>query len=207
MEKNSEIDWSILKGALILLSFCIVICSALISGSYYFDKNIDRQLRHNKGVFQAISRKYLDVDHEEKILLEYYPHFVDLYNRGIIGREKRLNWIEALRQSGEKLQIPSLRFTIKSQEVFNPGYQINYSGYALYRSNMELKLGLLHEGELFSLLNYINQTVQGAYTISDCSFKRNGSEIQYNKDHANITVSCLLHWITIDLPGGNRIEI
>ncbi len=206
MDKN-EIEWGILKGALVLFSSCIILSAALISGSLYFDKKIEKELRRNKSLFQSISRKYLDVDQEEKLLLEYYPKFVALYKKGIIGREKRLDWIEVLRQSGEKIQLPSLKYTIKSQELYRPGYQINYSGYALYRSSMDLKLGLLHEGDLFKLLNYINNNAVGTYTISDCEFNQGGSEIQFNKNHANVTVSCTLSWITIDLPGGNRIEI
>lgn len=207
MENKSEIDWGILKGAVILFCICIVLCGVLIGASYYFNDNLEKQLRLNKGVFQSISRRYLDVDQEEKLLLENYPKFVALYNSGVIGREKRLNWIEALRQSGEKIKLPSLRYAIKSQEIFTPGFQINYGGFVLYRSSMDLTLGLLHEGDLFKLLDYINQNAEGSYTISECTFSPNGNEIQYNKDQSNIAVSCLLHWITIDIPGGNRIEI
>jgi hypothetical protein len=207
MENKGEIDWSMLKGSIILFCTCIVLCGVLISASYYFNKNLERQLRLNKGVFHSISRRYLDVDQEEKLLLENYPRFVALYNSGIIGREKRLNWIEALRQSGEKIQLPSLRYSIKSQELYTPGFQINYGGFALYRSSMDLKLGLLHEGDLFKLLNFINRNADGAYTISECKFSPISNQIQYNKEQANISAFCLLHWITIDLPGASRIEI
>lgn len=206
MEKK-EIDWGILKGSIIFFTTCAIICSVLIGSSYYFNNNLNKQLRKNKAIFQSISRKYLDVDQEEKLLLENYPKFIKLYNQGIIGRERRLNWIEALRQSGEKLHLPSLKYSIKSQEMYTPGFQINYSGYALYRSTMDLKLGLLHEGDLFKLLNYINKNADGTYTISECTFKQSGNAIQYNKEQANIAASCLLHWITIDLQGTSRIEI
>lgn len=204
---KTQIDWSLLKGTIILFSICLVICSSLIGASYYFNANLDKELRKNKGVFQSISRRYLDVDQEEKLLLDNYPKFIELYDRGVIGREKRLNWIEALRQSGEKVDLPSLKYSIKSQETFSPGFPLNYSGYALYRSSMDLTLGLLHEGDLFSLLNHINKTAEGIYTISECSFKPMSNKIRINKDQANVAVSCLLHWITIDLPAGNRIEI
>ncbi len=206
MDKG-QIDWSLLKSTMLLFGVCVVICSGLVGATYYFDAKLEKELRKNKAIFQSISRRYLDVDQEEKLLLDNYPEFVALYNKGIIGREKRLNWIEALRQSGEKIDLPLVKYSIKSQESFVPGFQVNYSGYALYRSSMDLSLGLLHEGDLFKLLNFINKTAEGAFTISECSFKPAVKKIQYNKGQANITVSCLLHWITIDLPSGNRIEI
>lgn len=207
MEKKDGIDWSILKGSLISFCICLAIASALIGGSYYFNNNLEKEYNQNKSVFQSISRRYLDVDQEEKVLHDYYPQFVKLYNKGVIGREKRLNWIEALRQAGESVDLPSLTYSINSQEEHIPEYNINYSGYTLYRSSMKLDLGLLHEGDLFKLLDYINHTADGIYTLTECSFRMNGKEIKFEKDHANISASCLLYWITIDLTGGQEIKI
>lgn len=205
--KKDGIDWGILKGSIILFCICFAVCSALIGGSYYFNNNLSKQYKQNKNAFQSISRRYLDVDQEEKLLQDYYPQFVKLYNQGIIGREKRLNWIEALRYSGEKTKLPSLSYAIESQEVFTPEFNINYSGFTLYSSSMELNLGLLHEGDFFKLLNYLDQTADGIYTISECTFRRNGNQIIFEKNNANVSASCLLHWITINLSGGKRIEI
>ena len=207
MADNKEIDWSLLKTPIILLSVCSVIAITLISGSYYFNDKLNKEYKQNKTVFQSISRRYLDVDQEEKVLLDYYPKFVNLYNKGIIGREKRLNWIEALRQAGETVKLPSLTYSINSQEEHIPEYVINYSGYTIYRSSMELNLGLLHEGDLFKLIDYINQEADGIYTLSECTFSMNGREVNFDKNHANISASCLLYWLTIDLAGGQEIKI
>jgi hypothetical protein len=207
MEDKNKIDWSILKKSLILFCLSFVISGTLIGTSYYFNSNLNREYNNNKSIFQSISRRYLDVDQEEKLLRDYYPQFVKLYKQGIIGREKRLNWIEALRQASEKIRLPSLNYSINSQEEHIPEYSINYSGYTLYRSSMELNLGLLHEGDLFKLIDYMNRAADGIYTISECSFSMNGREIQFEKDAANISVQCLLNWITIDLPGGQEIKI
>lgn len=208
MEENKDkIDWIILKGPLILLCVCFVIATVLVAGSYYFNNNLNKEYVLNKSVFQSISRRYLDVDQEEKILHDYYPQFVKLFNQGVIGREKRLNWIEALRQAGETIGLPSLSYSINSQEEHVPEYNINYSGYTLYRSSMELNLGLLHEGDLFKLVDYINRKAEGIYTLSECSFRMNGGKVKFEKSHANITATCLLYWITIDLAGGQEIEI
>jgi len=207
MEKKDEVDWSILKGPLILFCACLIVASALIGVSYYFNSNLNQEYKNNKSIFQSISRRYLDVDQEEKLLRDYYPHFVKLYNNGVIGHEKRLDWIEALRQAGETVELPLLTYSIDSQEEHIPEYNINYSGYTLYRSSMQLNLGLLHEGDLFKLFDYMNQYAAGIYTLSECTFRMNGNEIQFEKDHANISASCLLHWITINLAGGQEIKI
>jgi hypothetical protein len=168
---------------------------------------MNKEFERNKSLFQSISRRYLDVDQEEKLLRDYYPQFVKLYKQGVIGREKRLNWIEGLREAGESIKLPSLNYSISSQEKYIPEYSINYSGYTLYRSSMELKLGLLHEGDLFKLIDHLNNDAEGVYTISECTFKRNGNEINFEKNAVNISATCLLHWITINLAGSQGIEI
>ncbi|MGB1799523.1 MAG: hypothetical protein ACPHLK_01695 [Gammaproteobacteria bacterium] len=207
MEKESDLDWSILKTPLVMLCVCLVIASALIGTAYYFNSSMEKEFKNNRSIFQSISRRYLDVDQEEKVLRENYPKFVALYNQGIIGQERRLNWIESLRKAGEVIGLPSLSYSIKSQEGYVPEYPINYSSYALYRSSMELNLGLLHEGDLFKFIDYINKNADGIYTISECDFKKGANEVSYEKGKANVSVTCLLYWITIDLAGGQRIEI
>ena len=205
--KKEDIDWSVIKGSMIMLIVCIVMCSALIAISYYYNGQSERKYKDNKNIFQSISRRYLDIDQEEKLLLEYYPKFIKLYNQGYIGSEKRLNWLEALRHSGETVDVPSLSYSIESQEEFIPAYNINYSGYKLYTSRMELVLGLLHEGDLFNLLNELDRVAEGNYTVNKCNFRMNSREIQYKKDHTNINVTCMLQWITLNLPDGKGIEI
>lgn len=206
-KKESDIDWTVLKGPLIILCVCLVIASSLIGASYYFNSSLEKEYKRNKSVFQSISRRYLDVDQEEKILRDYYPEFVTLYNKGVIGAEKRLGWIEALRMAGEKTGLPTLNYSINKQEEHVPEYEVNYSGYSLYRSGMELSLGLLHEGDLFKLIDYLNKKANGMYTLSECSFDLKGKEIVFEKGHVNISANCLLLWITLDLPPGEKIEI
>ena len=206
-DENKGIDWSILKKSITFLSICLIIASTLSVGSYYFSSKLEKEYNNNKRIFQSISRKYLDVDQEEKLLIDYYPKFIKLYEKGVIGREKRLNWLETLRQAGEKVNLPSLAYSISSQQEYTPEYNINYNGYSLYRSSMKLTLGLLHEGDLFKLIEYINRTANGSSTLSECTFRMNGEKVVYNKNHANISASCLLYWITIDLSDGREIKI
>ncbi|MEQ8426456.1 MAG: hypothetical protein RLT87_08145 [Gammaproteobacteria bacterium] len=207
IQKQSDTDWSVLRTPLILLFACVLVSGSMIAGSYYFNTAMEKEYKLQKTQFQTISRRYLDIDQEEKLLLDYYPRFVKLYNDGIIGRERRLDWIEALRQSGEKVDIPKLSYAIESQSEYLPAYSINYNGFKLYSSRMELKLGLLHEGDMFNLLNALNNNAKGLYTVSQCSFKKRENQIRFERDHVNIDTACTLQWITINLPDGKDIEI
>ena len=206
VKKEGDIDWSVLRLSMIMFSLCIVLSGSMLAGSYYFRINMEKDYKQHKSQFQSISRRYLDIDQEEQLLLDYYPKFVKLYNEGIIGRERRLNWIEALRLSGEMVDIPRLTYAIESQQEYVPAFSVNYNGFKLYSSRMELELGLLHEGDMFNLFKQLNKLAKGMYTVNACSFKRNGRETIFVKDAININTACTLQWITINLPDGKNIE-
>ena len=71
---------------------------------------------------------------------------------------------------------------------------------------MELVLGLLHEGDMFDFLQELDNNAKGIYTVNECTFKRNGRDIRFEKDAVNINAVCTLQWITINLPDGD-VEI
>ena len=150
VKKEGDIDWSVLRLSMIMFSLCIVLSGSMLAGSYYFRINMEKDYKQHKSQFQSISRRYLDIDQEEQLLLDYYPKFVKLYNEGIIGRERRLNWIEALRLSGEMVDIPRLTYAIESQQEYVPAFSVNYNGFKLYSSRMELEaIKQVGEGDVY----------------------------------------------------------
>ena len=205
--KRDEIDWTILKWSVINIVACLFISSLIAAGSYYFMGKIQAQSQQSRRMFQSISQRYLAVDEEERLIKQFYHEFVDYYNKGIIGREHRLNWIEILRQSSEQTQLPSLNYEITSRGEFTPEYAINPGRYRLFSSSMRLDLGLLHEVDLLQLFRDLDEQAEGAYSVSECTFDRKNPEITESRDTANITVKCLLNWFTIELASGEKLDL
>ncbi len=205
--KLEDVDWSILKGAIVTFSTCLILGGLFIGGSYYFKDKMEQEYKRNNIQFQNISRKYLAVDEEEKLIKKYYPRFVELYNGGIIGKEQRLNWLEVLGKSGDELKLPSLSYKVDSQTVFVPEFTAKLGKYKLYSSNMTLEMQLLHEGDLLRLFNLLNQKAMGKYNLKDCSMLKTGKEIDTKSSKSNITVKCTVDWFTIKLASGEEIEV
>ncbi len=205
--KRSDIDWSVLRGSLILFFLCLIISACLLIGSYYFKDNMHKEYMRNNAMFQSVSNRYFAVDEEEKLIKKFYPLFVDLYNEGVIGRERRLNWIEMLRKAGEEIKIPGLSYEIKSQEVYKPGFPVKLGKYKLYRSVMNLNMQLLHEGDLFRLLQALDNNALGSYNVSNCTIASKGKEISDNTESGNLIVRCELAWYTIKLANGKELKV
>lgn len=205
--KRSNIDWSVLRGSMIIFSLCLIISAGLLVGSFYFKDNMHKEYMRNNAMFRLVSNKYFAVDEEEKLIKKFYPLFVDLYNEGVIGRERRLNWIEMLRKAGEDIKIPGLSYEIKSQEVYKPGFPVKLGQYKLYRSVMNLNMQLLHEGDLFRLFEALDNNALGSYNVSNCTIAAKGKEISDNTESGNLIVRCELSWYTIKLANGKELKV
>lgn len=206
--QHSFIDWQQIRGAVILIILSMVVCGFLIGGSMYFKSRMHAEFLRNNAIFQSNSKRYLDVDEEEKTISEYYPKFIKLYNYGEIGQERRLNWIETLRSAGVDIKLPSLSYTIESQKAYTPDFAVNMGSYRLYKSDMSLKIQLLHEGDLFNLLNDLDGDAKGLYRVSSCKLTNNiREELSDDPNAGNVSADCLLEWFTLKLADGTDIKV
>ncbi len=205
--RREDIDWPVLRGAISIFFLSMLACSFLIGGSWYFKNKMLAQFTKDKNQFQAISGLYLAVDEEERLIREYYPVFVDLHKKGILGYEQRLNWIETLRASGEHIKLPALRYEINSQSQFTPDFSINTGKFQIYSSSMKLSLDLLHEGDLLKLLDDLDKMALGTYNVSKCKLTRKNETVQQNITSGNIAAECELKWFNIKKSDGRVINL
>lgn len=204
---RKDIDWSIIRNALIGVVLSLVISVSLVAGSFYFRDEMQKDFNMHNASFRAISQRYLAIDEEEKQIRKYYPKFIELYNQGVIGQEQRLNWIEVLRNTGSEINLPSLVYSINSQKKYTPAFKVNLGKFQLYASEMDLTLALLHEGDLFNLLERIRGEAKGIFSVNSCSFNSNGNILVDKPDATNINVNCSIFWYTIKLADGSALQI
>lgn len=205
--KQEIMDWKLMRGSLIFFVISASVSGALIYGGIYFKDRMQREYNSANAAFRSISGRYLAVDEEEKLIRNYLPSFVDLYENGMIGNEQRLNWIEVLRAAGDEIRMPSLSYQIESQQIHTPQFPLTMGKFQLYSSRMSLNMQLLHEGDLFRILDELDRHARGNYSPTSCSINQTLPEISDNPDAGNITARCDLQWFTIRLSDGRQIEL
>lgn len=206
--KREDIDWDVLRGALIGFLACAVIAGGFAAAGHLLVKKKQLEFLRSNAQFQGVSGKYLAVDEEEKQIKKYYPRFLELYHGGIIGQEERLNWIEVLRDAGERLRIPSLSYEIRSQAVYTPSFPLDMGRFQLYGSEMTLSLQALHEGDLLRVAQLLDARAKGLYSMQACRLSKIAQQVDADSaDKANITVQCVLNWFTIKLSDGTEIKV
>jgi hypothetical protein len=198
--KAADIEWSMLRGALIGLAVALVLAVGMLGASYHFYESADKSLKRAQAQLRASRAKYRTVDEQEAMIATFYPQFMALENQGVIGGERRLDWIENLRRADENLKLPSLAYSINTQEPYAPDFPISRGVYQPFASEMSLNLGLLHGQDLFDLLARLDETAQGLYSVDSCMLERRRDTLGSPKE-AHLSSNCQLRWFTIKKPG------
>ncbi|HSS64578.1 MAG TPA: hypothetical protein VLS27_09095, partial [Gammaproteobacteria bacterium] len=122
--KLDQIDWGVLRGALILLFISVAISGGLLGSSFHFWEKMDRMFKRERNALSGVRAQYQNIDEEEKIIEQYLPLYHDLESKGIIGKERRLDWIDSLRQASQRVELPMLRYVIDSQSIHEPEFKV-----------------------------------------------------------------------------------
>lgn len=205
--KFAEIDWSILRAAVILLLVSLLIAGAALNASYQFWNEKATVLKRANSALSSARGQYHALDDEEDIIATYLPRYASLEEEGIIGRERRLDWIDVLRETARSVQIARLKYTIDAQRVFDEGWKLAVADYEVYSSDVRLTLGLLHEGDLVRFLTQLRENAPGLFGVTDCEMQRAGEALSDQPRTANVRATCVLKFITIrgpDRPSGAR---
>lgn len=101
-----------------------------------------------------------EIDLKERSLL-----FKRLKDVGILGEERRLDWMEQLRSTQRDLRLPGLKYEFAIQTPLN---QTAPSGYAWFNSPLRLHMRLLHEGDLLSTLERIQREAHALVVVRTC---------------------------------------
>jgi len=205
--KPKDIDWGILRGAIIILVISLAASGTLVGGSFYFQNQMERQFARGNAQFQNISRRYLAVDEEEKQINLYYPRFLALYKNGVIGEEQRLNWIEVLRRTGDEIKLPSLNYEIKSQTVFVPQFSAKTGRFQIFHSGMSINANLVHEVDLLRVFEFLNRHAAGVYSVQGCKISRTSEQVDLVAVRGNISARCDINWFTIRLADGKDLKV
>ena len=198
--KATDIEWSMIRGGLIALAIALVVSIGMLSASYQFWESTAKSLKGVERELRTARDKFRTIDEQEAMIATYYPQFQELERQGIIGRERRLNWIENLSRADESLKLPKLVYSIDTQAPFTAEFPLAGGAYELYVSKMNLTLGLLHGRDLFALLSWLDDDAEGLYSVDRCGLVRQMDEPGSPKQ-THLTSDCQLLWYTIRKPG------
>jgi hypothetical protein len=197
---KNKIDWYFLKRPLIFLFIAIVLSVALILlGQQYEDASYE-DYKKGEANLRTTHQLYKSMVNDIDLLEQYTRKYSDYKASGLVGGERRLSWIESLESTNAVLKLPSLSYNLLSQEGFLRDGLTAGRSVSINSSPMELSMSLLHEEDLFALIEGLGLSIRNLFSVDGCSInlmgKAGGS---LDTQRANLNSSCVIRWISIDV--------
>ena len=195
----SNIDWFFLKRPLITLLISILIFAALVLAGYQYEKLQGEKYQEALSTLRTTHKIYSNMVNDIDLLDQYRNLYNDYKASGLVGKERRLSWIESLESTNEVLRLPTLTYQLNPQEEFKrPGFKAK-RGVDVNSSPMVLTIGLLHEEDLFALLEGLRLSIRSLFTVDSCSMIRQSAvSASLDTKKSNLKTECKIRWVTID---------
>jgi hypothetical protein len=194
-----KIDWFYLRRPLVILLAVIIIASAIAAAGYQYEAAKKEDYDVAISTLRSTHKLYSSIINDIDLLDQYRALYNEYKSSGMVGGERRLSWIESLDATNQVLRLPSLSYNLKPQEEFKrPGFKLERD-VVVRSSPMELDIDLLHEEDLFALLEGLKLSIQNLFTVDECSISRT-RDINRSLDtgRPNLRSQCTIRWVTID---------
>lgn len=135
------------------------------------------------------------VRNEENEIRQDSLLFYQLQERGVIGEEQRLDWVELLEEIRDKRRLLDLRYEIAPQRPLDAGAVGNF---VFLLSSMKVQMKLLHEEDLIRLLSDLRRQAKALIRIKGCNVERLPPTVAERAgDWANLQADCEIDWLTL----------
>jgi hypothetical protein len=197
-------DFPFIRKASIVFGVSLALAAMLAGGTAYLNRG-QQQLKNNaQQVRNQAFEKYQQATVEKQDAQESQPKFVQLRERGFVGNERRLDWIEFVQKSQENHGLLPVTYEIAAQQQFQIDPATSIGSFQLRGSQMTLRLTLWHEGDLINLLGDLKQS--GFYVPVDCVLVRTGKAADTFPPSA-LEAECKLYWLTLGAPAATSAEL
>lgn len=131
---------------------------------------------------------------EELEIAQKIDRYRQLAARGAIGVEDRLAWVELIRDTRARHRLGALDYEFSPQRPLDRSIAPSDAGQLeVSSSTLRLRLPLLHEGDLLTLLDELSQHAPALLRVRECSMVR---RVVTDATPETLQADCLLDWIT-----------
>jgi hypothetical protein len=202
--KLSKDDTRYLRASIVWLVLGLCVCAAAASASYLHWQDAQKQQKAAQNADKEIRNKLALASKEEQELKEKISRYLALKQAGVLGDEKRLDWVEQLALIRRDRKLADLQYELTAQHpaertLITAGP--NAGGHQFYTSTLKLTASLLHEGDLIALLDDIKTRLSAIPSVRECLVDRRQVDERAFSLSYGLKGECTLELLTIKEPG------
>jgi hypothetical protein len=192
-------DWNRLRYPFAMLGVAIISMVLMFVFSDHRMHTANSDLSAQNSQLQQAKQRFEASGLEKETIVKYLPIYQRLIDQGVIGQERRIEWVDGLRKIHLRYKLFNINYTIGVQESYKPSFISETGDFQLYRSTMKLDLSMLHEGDLITLLNGLEELQTTPYIVRQCELRRLTATTT-RALQPNMSAHCEIDWLTIREP-------
>lgn len=186
---------------LLLMGLTLIVAIILIVLAHRYGADQEKALQTQQGLLNAARQHFQSSGIEKDMITEYLPKYQMLIDKGFVGEERRIEWVDELRAQHKNHKLFGIKYNISQQEAYKPAFIPNLGGFVLHRSAMKLDIDLLHEGDILQLVESLAAKTGAPFVLRDCEIRRLNSNAELSRQLiANLHAQCELDWLTLHEP-------
>ncbi|MGX8884304.1 hypothetical protein ACWWD9_13950 [Methylovorus sp. SPW-M1] len=194
--KLTRQDWSRLAYPLAGLALALIAAALLISFAYDRVTEAEQALQAQQQQLQQARSRYMASGQEKDTIVSFLPPYKALVEEGFIGEERRILWLDSIRNIHQQYKLFKITYAIGAQEPYTPTFPIDTGSFKLNRSVMQLELPMLHEGDILTFLQALRQQQRSPIIIRECELTRLRAIMDATMT-PNLIAKCELDWYTL----------
>lgn len=198
--KTSPVILTYLRWSAALLALSILASIGIGLTSFQMLKAAQQQQKSAMARMNENKGKLARASQEEQELRGKILRFQELAARGLIGPENRLDWVEQIARIHADRKLIDLQYEFSPQHPADaltiPGGP-GAGGYRFMSSTQQVKLKLLHEGDLLNYINDLRTKVRAHIQVRSCEIERLPPNLAERGTAATLSASCVLEWVSL----------
>ena len=190
-------DIGALGRPLIVVALVIAGCA----GGVYYTRSLIRQadtslLAARKQLDEARKRVQQSGD-ERDMITKYVGPYTTVVQRGVVGEEERLNWVDARREANTESKLFGVEYEVGAQQPYAFATEVQSAGIPVQQSLMKLRFGLLYETDLLAFFRALEAQSPAAFAVNQCVLERISRDPSPPANAPTLKAECEVAWITI----------
>jgi hypothetical protein len=202
----SAADLRALSKPLIVLAAVVAVGATVVIYSGRTVKQARAEVSAQQALFAEAGNRVQQSGQEKGVIDRYVEPYRQLERAGIVGEEQRIGWIDALRTANREADLYGVEYDVGPQQGYSFANEVNAGALSINQSLMKLRLGLLHEADLFRFFQALAVQKAGSFAVNQCSVQRLPVDLSVPVNQPTLKAECEVAWITIAGPSSPEVK-
>ncbi|WIM06978.1 MAG: hypothetical protein OHM77_06845 [Candidatus Nitricoxidivorans perseverans] len=199
--KITSQDLHRLRWGIVFLAALLLTSAGIVFAATNHLKQARQEHRQAVARHDNIKSRLVRARDEEREIRAKISRYQELLARGIIGQERRLDWVERIARIQAARRLIDVQYELSPQQPVDAKLLpsgTDAGGYEFMASTMRLQMQLLHEDDLLGFLADLQKSIQALLIVRNCAVDRTGrGGTGERTPQAQLAAECALDWITL----------